>query len=290
MPTKIEKDAVTGRDTTGHVWDGIKELNTPLPSWWLWLFYATILFSVVWVILYPAIPTGRSSTPGVLNYSQRDDVAKRLAEGRERQAGYLARIAAMSVDDIRKEPALAAFAATGGRAAFNNNCAQCHQGGGAGAKGYPNLADDDWLWGGTAEAIQATIVHGIRNADPDSRQSMMPKFGTDDLLKPQEIDAVAEFVLSLSGGSTVNVDALKKGAIIYADQCVACHGEKGEGSREVGAPSLRDRIWLYGGDKVSIVESIARSRSGSMPAWGERLDQATIKMLTLYVHGLGGGQ
>jgi cytochrome c oxidase cbb3-type subunit 3 len=287
MPTKIEKDHVTGQDTTGHVWDGLKELNTPLPSWWLWTFYATILFSVVWVVLYPALPGLKGHTEGLLGVNERTEVARSIAAATARQSTMTAKVAAASLAEIRSDPALLTFASTGGRAAFNNNCAQCHQVGGGGAKGYPNLADDDWLWGGSPDAIRETIVNGVRNANSDSRQSMMPRFGTDDLLKPAEIEAVADYVLAIATPAAVT---MKQGATIYADQCAACHGDKGEGKQDVGAPRLNDRIWLYGGDRAAVIESITRARGGAMPAWGERLDPATVKMLTLYVHGLGGGQ
>jgi cytochrome c oxidase cbb3-type subunit 3 len=289
MPTKIEKDSVTGRDTTGHEWDGLKELNTPLPSWWLWSFYATILFSVVWMVLYPSVPGVRSYFGGLLGYSERNEVSQSIATAAQKQAAMTAKVAASSLAEIRKDPTLLTFASTGGKAAFNNNCAQCHQVGGAGAKGFPNLADDDWLWGGTPEAIAQTINYGVRNANSESRQSLMPKFGTDGLLKPAEIEAVADYVIAL-GSNPAQAAGMKQGAAVYAENCVACHGEKGEGNKDVGAPRLTDRIWLYGGDRASVIESITRARAGSMPAWGERLDPATVKMLTLYVHGLGGGQ
>lgn len=288
MPTKIEKDSVTGRETTGHEWDGLKELNTPLPKWWIYTFYVTIAASLVYYLLFPAIPTGGGYTPGILGYDQRQVVAQSIAAAQERQAPMVSRVRSATLEQIRSDAQLNAFAMTGGRIAFNNNCAACHQAGGAGAKGYPNLADDDWLWGGTAEAIAATISHGIRSSDPDTRQNPMPRFGVDGLLKRAEIEDVADYVLSLSDGRTS--DAAKRGEAIYAEQCVSCHGERGAGNPELGAPRLNDPIWLYGGDRASVVTSITNARAGMMPAWKDRLDDATIKMLTVYVHGLGGGQ
>lgn len=289
MPTKIEKDHITGTDTTGHEWDGVKELNTPLPSWWVYTFYATILIAVIYMVLFPAIPFLRSHTYGLLNYTERDVVAKDLAAGQAKQSKYLDRIQAASLDDIKKNPELAAFAVAGGRSRFAENCAPCHQSGGAGAKGYPALVDDDWIWGGTLADIQQTINYGIRNADDRSRQSLMPRFGADNVLNAAQINDTAEFVLSLSGKATDQA-AAGRGAAVFAENCVACHGEKGLGNVEVGAPNLSDAIWLYGGDKASVVQSIANARAGSMPAWAGRLDAATIKMLTIYVHSLGGGR
>jgi cytochrome c oxidase cbb3-type subunit 3 len=289
MPTKGEKDLITGTDTTGHEWDGIKELDTPLPKWWLYVFYATIAWSVVYYVLYPAWPSLSSHTAGRLGYSSRVEIRERLAEQAAQRAPFIERIKAASLEQIETQPDLLGFSISGGRAVFAENCAPCHGAGGAGAKGFPNLADDDWLWGGSREAVQQTIAHGIRNANPQSRQSQMPRFGADGILKPSEIADVAEYVLSLSATSK-DAAAATRGAPLFAENCAACHGEKGEGNQEVGAPSLADQIWLYGGTKASIVQSIATARSGSMPAWSERLDDATIKMLTVYVHALGGGK
>lgn len=287
MPSKIEKDTISGQDTTGHVWDGIKELNTPLPKWWLYVFYATVLFSVVWMILYPSVPGFRSYFGGTLNYTQRDDVAASLQRAAAAQAGFRDRIREMDIAAVKADDELNRFALAGGRVLFAENCAGCHQSGGVGAKGYPNLADDDWLWGGDVSAIEATIRHGIRSAaSEETRLSQMPRFLVDQMLDAQQIDAVAEHVLSLSGLAKPNA----KGAAIFAEQCASCHGEDGKGMRELGAPNLADKIWLYGGDKASVVHTISFSRNGEMPAWSGRLDEATIKMLALYVHALGGGE
>lgn len=287
MPTKVEKDAVTGTNTTGHEWDGIRELDTPMPSWWLYTFYATIVFAAVWVVLYPSVPFLRSHFGGVLGYSQRAEVRADIAQANARQATFRQRIALASAAEVRGSDELLGFAMIGGRAAFNVNCAQCHQIGGAGVKGYPNLADDDWLWGGSLEAIEHTVRYGVRNTDERSRQSQMPRFGADGILTAAQISDVADFVLSLSGQIPA---ATGQGKAIYAENCAVCHGDNGQGNTELGAPVLNDRIWLYGGRKTDVVEMIARARNGSMPAWGPRLDDATIKMLTVYVHELGGGQ
>jgi cytochrome c oxidase cbb3-type subunit 3 len=289
MPTKREKDAITGRETTGHEWDGIRELDTPLPKWWLYVFYACIAFAVIYCFLYPSIPLITSHTRGLLSYTNRDALAYSTAEAAAEQAKFRDAVQRTSLEDIRRNPDLLAFAEIGGRAAFNDNCAPCHRVGGAGAKGYPNLADDDWLWGGTLAAIHQTITHGICNADPDSRQSQMPRFGADGILKPDQISDVADYLLTLSGKPTAN-DVSRRGAKIFAENCAVCHGEKGTGNQEIGSKNLANGIWLYGGDKATLVETITYARNSSMPAWGARLDPTTIKMLAVYVHSLGGGQ
>jgi cytochrome c oxidase cbb3-type subunit 3 len=286
MTEAPERDTVTGRTTTGHEWDGIRELNTPLPKWWVYTFYATIVFAIVYCVLYPAIPFLHSHTAGILGYSTRATLTRDMAAAAKAQAGMRERIAKASPTEIRRDPQMFAFAEIGGKATFDTNCAPCHRAGGAGAKGFPNLADDDWLWGGKLAEIQETITHGIRNADPQSRHSAMPRFGLDNMLTPAQINAVADYVLSLSSGKPV----AGEGARIFADNCAPCHGKKGQGNREDGAPRLNDKIWLYGGDKATVVDVITRARNSSMPAWGERLDPVTIKMLAVYVHGLGGGE
>jgi cytochrome c oxidase cbb3-type subunit 3 len=289
MPTKIEKDIVTGTATTGHEWDGIKELDTPLPKWWLYVFYATIVWSLGYYVLYPAWPSLSSHTAGLLGYSSRNEIRAELATQAAQRAPFVERIRKEPLDRIESQPDLLNFAIGGGRATFLENCAPCHGSGGAGAKGFPSLADDDWLWGGSREAILQTITHGVRNANTESRQSQMPRFGADGILKKPDINDVAEYVLSLSAARTDRA-AVERGGPIYAENCAACHGEKGEGNQEVGAPNLADRIWLYGGGKADVVESIANARAGSMPGWAGRLDDATVKMLTIYVHSLGGGK
>lgn len=283
-------DQFSGIETTGHEWDGIRELNNPLPRWWLWTFYASIVWSIGYVIMYPAIPLVTDATKGVLGYSSRAEVAREIVEARAAQAATLERIAAMPLEDIRKDDSLLRFAVAGGRAAFRVNCIQCHGTGAAGGRGYPNLNDDEWLWGGSLEAIRLSIAHGIRfDGDDGTRFSEMPAFGRDGLLTGEQIRDVAEYVLSLSG-SDHDSPAAARGVEPYAENCAVCHGENGGGDREQGAPALNNAIWLYGGDRDSIVETITYSRRGVMPAWGHRLDETTIRKLTLYVHSLGGGE
>ena len=289
MPTKIEKDTVSGQDTTGHVWDGIKELNTPLPTWWVYVLYATVVWSLAQFVIYPSFPGITGYFSGLVGYSARGELTSKMQAAAQARAPFLDRIRSSSLDDIRNTPELLGYAVSGGRVAFAENCAACHQAGGAGTKGYPNLADDDWLWGGKLADIQKTIQVGIRSAHPDTRTSLMPRFGTDGILERKQIEDVAEFVLSLSGKSTDTASA-GRGRALYAENCVSCHGERGTGQRDVGAPSLADGIWLFGGDKASVVRSISEGRGSVMPTWSERLDPAVVKMLTIYVHTLGGGE
>ena len=285
-----EKDEITGTETTGHEWDGIRELDTPMPRWWLWTYYACVVFALGYVIAYPAWPLINGATPGLLGYSSRGELLKEVDLAHAAQATQLEKVKALSLEDIRKDADLLQFAVAGGRAAFRVNCIQCHGSGAAGGKGYPNLNDDDWLWGGTLDQIHTTLQHGIRyTADAETRQSLMPSFGADGILKAEQISDVADFVLKLSG-QTFDADAATRGATVFAENCAACHGEKGEGKREFGGPRLSDAITLYVSDKASIVAQVTRPRQGVMPAWNTRLDEVTIKQLTVYVHSLGGGE
>ncbi|MDX5361589.1 MAG: cytochrome-c oxidase, cbb3-type subunit III [Alphaproteobacteria bacterium] len=290
MAHERERDHHTGTETTGHEWDGIKELNTPLPKWWLYVFYATIVWSIGYWIVYPAWPLAASYTKGIWGYSQRERVMENVEQAKAAQSGFVDRIREASLQDIVADDELRQFAMAGGRAAFGDNCAACHGTGAQGAPGgYPSLVDDAWLWGGTLDDIHTTLEVGIRADHPDTRLSEMPAFGVDQILSREEIDQVSEYVLSLSGTAT-NQQAAEAGATIFADNCAACHGENGEGMVEMGAPNLADAIWLYGGEKADVVYTVTHSRAGVMPAWSGRLSPETIKQLTVYVHELGGGQ
>ena len=289
MPTKNEKDDLSGRPTTGHEWDGIQEFDNPLPRWWLWVFYATILWSVGYWIVYPAWPLISSYTPGILGYSQRAALKDQIAEAKAKQSVYVAKLDQTELEAVVKDKELMDFALAGGKSAFRLYCSQCHGSGAAGAKGYPNLNDDDWLWGGTLEAIATTVRYGIRSDHEETRENDMPAFLKDEILTKEQVNDVAEYVLSLSGGGGDDA-AARRGAAIFAENCSACHGEKGEGIRELGGPRLNDAIWLYGGDKATVVETISFARRGVMPAWVNRLPPATVKSLAVYVHSLGGGE
>jgi cytochrome c oxidase cbb3-type subunit 3 len=217
-------------------------------------------------------------------------VAEQIDAARAAQKENLDKIAAASVDDILKDPNLLAFAQAGGAAAFKVNCVQCHGSGAAGFVGYPNLNDDDWLWGGTPEAIYVTLKNGIRYAEnADTRDSQMPAFGADGILSPEQVSQAAAYVFSLSGGEADQA-MVQAGQPIFAENCAACHGETGMGGRDFGAPNLTDKIALYGASFEEVKAQIVRPRHGVMPGWSHRLDDATIKQLAVYVHTLGGGE
>jgi cytochrome c oxidase cbb3-type subunit III len=283
-------DAVTGTATTGHEWDGIRELNTPLPRWWLWLFYITIIWSVGYWVLYPAFPLISSFTAGTSGWSSRGAVATELRELKALRAPMTEKLENTALANIKDDQSLADFAYAQGRAAFRENCGPCHGAGGGGARGYPNLNDNDWLWGGSLAQIEQTIEFGVRSGHAKAHESQMPAFGRDGMLKSDEIVTVANYVRSLSNLSTrANYDAAA-GKKLYADNCAVCHGPEGKGNRELGAPDLTDGIWLFGSDEATIVDVITNSRGGVMPAWTGRLDPVTIKALAFYVHSLGGGE
>jgi len=289
MNDKIEIDEATGLETTGHTWDGIQELNHPLPKWWLYVLYATIVWAIGYWILYPAWPTMTGYTKGIAGYSQRTTVMDQIANARKAQISFRNALDKTELAKISSNPDLLNFSLAGGNASFGDNCAPCHGRGAQGAKGYPNLNDDTWLWGGTIDQIHKTIQVGIRSIHEKTRTSDMPKFGTDELLEPGQINDVAEFVLSLTSRSPAP-EAVGRGMTIFAEQCVACHGEQGKGNKEVGAPDLTDGIWLFGDKKTDILASIRTGRGGVMPFWENRLDPITIKQLAVYIHSLGGGE
>lgn len=288
------KDDVTGVETTGHSWDGIRELNNPLPKWWIYTFYASIVWCLAYWVVMPAWPyltnEGWTYTKGLIGYEQREVVTGELAGVIESRAGAMQQIAEMPLREVAADPVLMELALAAGRAAFGDNCAPCHGSGAQGFKGFPNLNDDEWIWGGTLEDIQYTLNHGIRwDANDDTRQNIMMAYGRDGILSRAEISDVSEYVLALSDRSQ-NAEAATRGSEIFATQCVACHGADGTGNRELGAPNLTDAIWLYGGERADIIESVSNGRSGTMPAWEGRLSEATIRSLTLFVHSLGGGE
>ena len=289
MAGQREIDQSSGTETTGHEWDGIKELNTPLPRWWLWTWYACIVWAVGYWILMPAWPLVNSYTTGLLGHSQRAEVAASLVEAKQAQSGYVSRIVDASLADIEADPALLEFAMAGGRSAFAVNCSQCHGLGAEGGPGYANLNDDDWLWGGTLDDIAQTVRFGIRSGHDETRVGDMPAYLRDGILERSQVEDVVAYVLSLSGEAG-DAAAVARGADVFAEQCTACHQDGGIGSQELGAPNLADGIWLYGGDGDTIVQTVADGRAGVMPAWSGRLDAAAIKQLAVYVHALGGGE
>lgn len=288
-PIKKEQRQV---ETTGHSWDGIEEYNNPLPRWWVWVFYATIVWGIGYTIAYPAWPLITQATPGLLGASTRADVAVEIAAVDAANAPIKEKLVAADLTAIGADPELANYAERAGAAVFKTNCAQCHGSGAAGVegKGYPNLLDDDWLWGGTMEDIHLTITHGIRNTtDPDARYSQMPAFGTDGILDETQIAQVAEHVLAISGQEH-DAALAADGASLFADNCAACHMEDGSGDRTQGAPKLTDAIWLYGGSREKIIETVTKARFGVMPNWNARLSEDEIRAVAYYVHSRGGGE
>ncbi|RBI71476.1 cytochrome-c oxidase, cbb3-type subunit III [Roseovarius sp. TE539] len=277
-------------ETTGHEWDGIQEFNNPLPRWWLWVFYATIIWGIWYTIAYPAWPGIKDATSGYMGWSTRANVAESIAEAEAANAEINQRLVSAELAQIPEKPELASYASSAGDAVFKTWCAQCHGSGAAGAKGYPNLLDNAWLWGGTMEEIHYTISHGIRNEDdPDARYSQMPAFG--EILSDQEIEQVVNYVMTLSPSyDPQDASMAEAGEGVYLDNCAACHMEDGTGDQFQGAPNLTDAIWLYGGDYETVKHTVVNSRFGVMPPWTDRLSEAEIRAVTAYVHQLGGGQ
>ena len=286
MAKKPEKKAP---ETTGHSWDGIEEYNNPLPRWWLWTFYVTIVWGILYAIAYPSFPMIHRSLPGLLGWSSRGDVETDIQAFREKNAAIESRLASTPVAEIPSDEALYSYAVNAGAAVFRTNCIQCHGAGAAGAKGYPNLLDDDWLWGGDIESIAYTIRNGIRSRSDDTRFSEMPAFGDDELLSKEEIKQVVGYVRSLSGLES-DPALIEPGKALFEDNCSACHGEDGTGDRSQGAPNLTDAIWLFGSSVDDVTYTVTHARNVEMPTWQGRLTDAQIKAVATYVHQLGGGE
>lgn len=281
-------DEISGVETTGHEWDGIRELNNPMPRWWVWTFYATVVWALGYTVLYPAWPLVNDATRGVLGYSSRGELRTEMAAAKEAQGAILERIAQATPEEILANPELSQFAMAGGAAAFRVNCTPCHGSGAAGGEGYPNLNDDDWLWGGSIDAIYQTVAHGIRDAvDPDTRIGEMTAFA--DVIEPDEIRQAAAYVVSLTGKPR-DPSMVEPGKQVFMDNCASCHGENAEGIRDLGAPNLADAIWLKVQGEDQIISQIRAPKHGVMPAWGTRLGDVTVKQLAVYVHSLGGGE
>lgn len=283
----VEKDEVSGVETTGHEWDGLKELNNPLPRWWVWVFLATCIWSAWYFVVYPSWPVPGGATKGTSGYTQYKELKESQNEIMARQAAYLEKFNQSSFEEIMASPELLSFAKAGGSAAFKDNCATCHGSGAEGSNGYPNLNDDDWLWGGTIDDIYTTISYGIRSGHDEARISAMPSFGKDGLLDEKQINNVVEYVLGLSEGTSTQASA---GYTVFQENCASCHGADAKGGREFGAPNLADGIWLYGGTKEAVYASVYNAHAGVMPNWQDRLGDSTVRQLAVYVHSLGGGE
>ena len=292
MCAKQVKKAEKEVQTTGHSWDGIEEYDNPMPRWWVWVFYACIVWGIGYSIAYPAWPLIHGATQGLLGPTLRTEVVAEIARFDEANAPIKAKLNAADLAAIPGNDELKTYAISAGASVFKNNCAQCHGSGAAGVqgKGYPNLLDNDWLWGGDMEAIHTTIAHGIRNTtDGDARYSQMPSFGKDGILEKAQIDDVVEHVLQISGQDH-DAAMAEAGATVFAENCAACHGDAGMGNRDFGAPNLTDAIWLYGGDRKTLVQTVTYARFGVMPAWNVRLSEDEIRSVATYVHSLGGGE
>lgn len=288
MADKKRIDQPTGTETVGHEWDGIEELDTPMPRWWLWSLYATIVWGIGYMILYPAWPLLDRATAGVLGWSSREQFAQEIEADTNAKRPILLALAQIPIERLPEDSKLLDIAVQGGSAAFKVNCVQCHGSGAAGSKGYPNLNDDDWLWGGDLKSIHQSIDHGIRQpGDNQTRTSQMPAFGGG--LPDGEVQDLVSHVRFLSGAEKTSASSLR-GATSFSANCAVCHGGDGKGNRTLGAPNLTDKIWLFGGDRAAITETILKGRAGVMPSWGNRLDPVTVKMLAAYVHSLGGGE
>lgn len=291
--TKRERDEISGTETTGHEWDGLKELDTPLPRWWLYIFYASILFSVVYWVLMPAWPMANGYTRGLLNWSDRSNVAADIQTLRSSRAPMFERLGAASTAQIAGDPELQEFARAAGEAVFGDYCRTCHGAGGAGAPGYPILADDVWIWGGSLAEIEHTLRVGVRAERPDTRMSQMPAFGRDGIINARQIGDVTEYVISLSPARerlTPDAAAAARGAVVYQEQCAVCHTPTGIGDRTQGAPSLADDVWIFGGTREEIRRQVELGRGGVMPSWEARFDAGTLRALAYYVHEMGGGE
>lgn len=285
-----ERDSHTGYLTTGHEWNGIKELNTPVPRAVYFFLVTTALFAIGYWILMPAWPLGLSYTKGLLGIDQRDVVSQSLRQAALDRAAWTRRVETESFEAIRADPELMKVVKSAGRTLFGDNCAACHGSNAKGTKGFPDLTTSSRLWGGDAERIFETIRVGVNSAHQDTRTSQMPAFGHDQILQRKDVENVVAFVRSLSnpprqGGTAISEEA---GRAVFAANCASCHGERGAGNTEIGAPDLADQSWIYGGDLESIYATVWSGRQGRMPTWDARLTKLDRKILTLYVLGLRG--
>lgn len=283
-------DPVTRRKTTGHVWNGIRELDTPIPKGVLLFLIVTHLFAVLWWFLMPSWPLGATYTKGILGKDQRTTVEESLVESEAARLPWVTRIDAMSFEEIRADEPLMGKVRSNGHQLFGDNCAACHGRDGKGGANYPNLTDADWIWGGSPEQIAQTLVVGVNSRHPDTRIGQMPAFGRDEILDRQQVRDVSLYVSSLSepaASTAENTGHVEAGLEVFQTNCAACHGDDGKGNLELGAPNLADQTWIYGGTLQTIIDTIHGGRQGHMPNWDERLSPVEIKVLALYVNALG---
>jgi len=284
MKNLKNKEKLNPPKITGHEWDGITEYDNPDPFWLRLLFYITLFFALGYWLLYPSFPAQRED--GILSWSEYGQLNQSLEEIKKIREPYLLEFNKASFDQIIKDPLLLKFANAGGKSAYAINCAVCHGTGGNGNKGYPNLTAGAWLWGGKLDQLYQTIKYGIRSGHLETRDSQMAAFGKDGMLTKEQVTVLANFVHGLFKGENASEEANK----LYQTNCASCHGDKGQGNYEFGAPALNDAVWLYGGDIATIYDVIYNGRQGVMPYWEHKLDDATIRQLAIYVHQLGGGQ
>ena len=285
-----EKDPVSGQKTTGHEWNGIKELDTPVPLGILIFIVVTHVWALLWWVLMPTFPLGTTYTKGILDTDQRKIVEQDLTAALAQRAARMKAIETSSYEDILANEDLMKLVRTTGHQLFGDNCAACHGADGRGRANYPDLTDEDWLWGGGPEKIAETMKIGINSTHQNTRVAQMPAFGRDAILDRNQVTNVGTYVQSLSDpavSTAQNIEQMKAGREIFLTTCAACHGEDGKGNREVGAPNLTDQHWVYGGDLQTIINTIHGGRQGHMPTWDERLTPAEIKILSLYVASLG---
>ena len=279
-----EKDPITGRTTTGHEWNGITELTTPVPKVVLFFLVLFGLFALGYWMLMPAFPLGWTYTRGLLGNDQRKIVAEQMKAADAERAVWMDKIGAMDFASIKGDAELMRYVHETGRTLFLDNCAACHGINGTGGPGFPDLTAKAWLWGGEPETIAETISVGINSTDADTRVSQMLAFGRDGTLDPKQVADVVAYVISLSGdAATASPDKIAAGKVVFVANCVPCHGEDAKGVRDQGAPNLTDATWINGGTAAEIYSSVYSGRQGHMPHWRSRMSPGQIKLLALYV-------
>ncbi|WP_287256313.1 cytochrome-c oxidase, cbb3-type subunit III [Mesorhizobium sp.] len=284
-----ERDPVTGHLTTGHEWNGIKELYTPVPHVVIFFLVTTVLFAVVYWVLMPAWPLGTTYTKGLLRIDQKTSVERQIEEAAAERSAWTRKIDEMDFAAIQSDPAAMTIVQESGRTLFGDNCAACHGTTAQGGPGFPNLTAKAWLWGGDPETIAETLRVGINSANEETRVSQMLAFGRDGTLDRKQITDVVAYVRSLgglSGGVQAPPESTAAGREVFAANCVACHGDDAKGNRDLGAPDLTDATWIYGDDVQSIQTTIYAGRQGHMPHWEQRLSATERKILALYVLSL----